>query len=81
MHDIDAALEFDRVLVIEEGGVREDGAPQELAADTSSRFAYLLDKEKAFLARLADDGWRKFRVGGGNVTDERPGSKRPEALS
>jgi ATP-binding cassette subfamily B protein len=52
-HDIAEALTFDRVLVLEEGAVVEDGNPNELAANPESRFHAMLVAERA----IRDEFW------------------------
>lgn len=66
-HDIEHALEFERVLVVENGRIVEDGDPRSLAV-TATRFADLLRAER----RLLDDvwsprAWDRLRVAGGTV--------------
>jgi ABC-type nitrate/sulfonate/bicarbonate transport system ATPase subunit len=53
-HDPREALSFDRVLVIADGGVIEDGDPHDLAARPASALSGLLDAERAIRARLRD---------------------------
>lgn len=68
-HDIRSALEFDRVIVVDEGRIAEDGAPLELAA-RPSRFRQLLDGERHALERLwGPAAWRRVRVAGGGIHD------------
>ena len=45
-HDVGETLAFDRVLVIEQGRIVEDGRPSELAAEAGSRFRALVDAER-----------------------------------
>jgi len=68
-HDISQTRSFGRVLVIEGGRIIEDGAPAELAEQSDSRYAGLLDAEARALARLAGPEWRHLRVDGGHVSD------------
>ena len=51
-HDIEQALDFERVLVIEERRIAEDGVPRELAARVDSRYAALLRSEGAVREEL-----------------------------
>jgi ATP-binding cassette subfamily B protein len=70
-HDIHAALDFPRVLVVEDGQVVEDGVPQQLAA-RESRFKQLLAAEAHASSDLwGDASWRRLRVVAGEVVDER----------
>jgi ATP-binding cassette subfamily B protein len=69
-HDLRDAAGFDRVLVIAEGRVVEDGDPTALAADTGSRFRALLDAEEALHADLdSSAGWRRLHVAQGRVRE------------
>jgi ATP-binding cassette subfamily B protein len=57
-HDPAEALDFDRVLVVAEGRVAEDGEPEELAARAGGSFRGLLDAQHGIRERLADrDRW------------------------
>jgi ATP-binding cassette subfamily B protein len=68
-HDIEDALGFDEVLVMEGGHIAESGAPRALAADTSSRFAALLRADRAALRSVWDrTDWRTLRVELGRIT-------------
>jgi ABC-type multidrug transport system fused ATPase/permease subunit len=62
-HDVAETAGFDRVLVIDDGAIAEDGAPAELAARPGSRYARLLAAEAAVRARFARaPGWRRLRL-------------------
>jgi ATP-binding cassette subfamily B protein len=50
-HDIVDTTDFDRVLVVENGTIVEDGAPAELLARSDSRYRALLDAEQALLTQ------------------------------
>jgi ATP-binding cassette subfamily B protein len=68
-HDIEETLAFDRVLVIEDGILAEDGRPAALAA-RPSRYRRLLEAERQVHANLwrgAD--WRRLRVEHGRVIE------------
>lgn len=72
-HDVEDMLELERVLVIAEGRVVEDGPPQALAADESSRYAELLRADRAVRsAGFGKIAWRRMRVEGGKVEEQRP---------
>ena len=74
-HDITASEEFDRVLVIEEGRITEDGPPTLLAADPDSRFRALLDAEVALKKGIwGSPRWRRLRMTAGCLTEITPGS-------
>jgi ATP-binding cassette subfamily B protein len=74
-HDISETLAFPRVLVIDSGRVVEDGAPRELAARSSSRYAALLGEEKALRDTTWSVGmWRRIRMRRGRIeTGDEPG--------
>jgi ATP-binding cassette subfamily B protein len=61
-HDVGETLPFDRVLVIEEGRIVEDGAPTQLAA-TASRYRQLLDAEAAVQKTMWQGAqWRRVEI-------------------
>jgi ATP-binding cassette subfamily B protein len=63
-HDVGETLGFDRVLVIENGRVVDDGFPEELAKREESRYHALLQAENAVREKLwADEKWRKIWLG------------------
>jgi ATP-binding cassette subfamily B protein len=69
-HDIEETLDFDRVLVIEDRRLVEDGPPAELAERKDSSYRRLLLAEREVRAQLwADPGWRRLRVEAGRVTE------------
>jgi ABC-type bacteriocin/lantibiotic exporter with double-glycine peptidase domain len=57
-HDPAEALGFDRVLVVADGLIAEDGDPRELAARPGGSFRGLLEAQRGIRERLADrDRW------------------------
>src|SRR4029077_6204573 len=69
-HDVGETLAFDRVLVIEQGRILEDGGPFELAARAGSRFRALLDAEHSVREELwSDASWRHLVLQGGEVRE------------
>ena len=75
-HDIEETLYFDRVLVLEDRRLVEDGPPTELAERLDSPYRRLLLAEREVRSALwADPGWRRLEVAGGDVT-ESPGGAR-----
>jgi len=69
-HDMSAVLQFDRVVVMEEGRIVEDGAPGELAGQEDSHFRALLAKEERVRRTLwQDSGWRRLRMERGQLTE------------
>lgn len=70
-HDIDETLAFDRVLVVHDGRIVEDGAPSRLLA-TDSRYRELIEAERAIHGEdWKDDRWRRLRVVDGKVVEGR----------
>jgi ABC-type bacteriocin/lantibiotic exporter with double-glycine peptidase domain len=69
-HDVGETAGFDRVLVVEDGRIAEDGAPADLAARSDSAYARLLAAETAVRARFDHAaGWRRIRLDDGRVTE------------
>jgi len=65
-HDITETLGFERVLVIEDGKVVEDGNPTALAADDGTKFAAMLAAEYQVREGLwSEGGWRRLRLDDG----------------
>jgi ATP-binding cassette subfamily B protein len=70
-HDVRQTVEFDRVLVLDKGKIIEDGAPQSLAAQPSSRYAALLEAESNVREKLwSKHRWRRLWLEGGKLTDK-----------
>ncbi len=69
-HDIDETQTFDRVLVVEDGRIVEDGNPAALARVLGSGYARLLAAERAVAEDLwASPRWRRWRVEGGTLVE------------
>jgi ATP-binding cassette subfamily B protein len=69
-HDIEDTLAFDRVLVIEDGRIVEDGVPATLAVSRASRYRALLDAEESVRRSLwSSANWRRLRLDGGKLTE------------
>jgi ATP-binding cassette subfamily B protein len=81
-HDVGSTQAFDRVLVVEEGQVIEDGAPASLASRPETRYRALLDAEAAVHEGLwSNDLWRRLHLVDGRVYEAEelqttPGSPR-----
>jgi ABC-type bacteriocin/lantibiotic exporter with double-glycine peptidase domain len=66
-HDVGETLNFNRVLVVEDGRIIEDGAPAELAA-RASRYRELLDSEKIVREQMwQGKQWRRLRMRNGRL--------------
>jgi ATP-binding cassette subfamily B protein len=62
-HDIGETQAFPRVLVIENGRIVEDAAPEILAANPASRYRAILSAEQAVRQELWDSAeWRRLRI-------------------
>ncbi len=69
-HDIEETMDFDRVLVIEDGRIVEDGNPQQLAA-SPSRYSALRSAERHVMNTMwRASRWRRLRVADGVVREE-----------
>ncbi len=69
-HDISETLAFDRVLVIEEGRIVEDGNPSALAQDPDSRLHALLEAEHSVREGLWTSGdWRRLHLHEGVLSE------------
>ena len=68
-HDIAEALSFERVLVLEDGRVVEDGDPSEFARNPESRFHAMLQTERAIREEFWNGAeWRHLRLENGQLT-------------
>jgi ATP-binding cassette subfamily B protein len=69
-HDIADTLEFDRVLVIDQGRIVEQGCPQKLSAAADSRYRALLDDERAVLRGVwSNPRWRRLQLHAGALRE------------
>lgn len=67
-HNIVETMSFERVLVIDEGRVVEDGNPRQLALDEESRFCAMLKAEHAVTEGLwASAEWRHLKLERGEL--------------
>jgi ATP-binding cassette subfamily B protein len=70
-HDIEHTRSFDRVLVVDQGRIVEDGVPEELAARPDSAYASLLRAEAAVRTDLWSSArWRRWRLQDGTVSED-----------
>jgi ABC-type bacteriocin/lantibiotic exporter with double-glycine peptidase domain len=69
-HDVSHTLDFDRVLVIEQGRILEQGVPSTLQMQPRSRYRELLDEERAVRRDLwANRPWRRLRLQAGRIRE------------
>ncbi len=67
-HDIAEAKSFDRVLVVEDGRIVEDGNPRELAHHPQSRFHAMLEAERAVREEFWNGAdWRHLKLHNGQL--------------
>jgi ATP-binding cassette subfamily B protein len=68
-HDLGEAFIFDRVLVLENGRLVEDGSPAELARRDGSLFQRLRKAEEDLSILWSDETWRRWRIERGALLD------------
>lgn len=69
-HDVGETLSFDRVLVVSEGRIVEDGLPAELASRADSHLSALLEAEQAVRRDLWSGAvWRHLKLEGGGLRE------------
>jgi ABC-type multidrug transport system fused ATPase/permease subunit len=71
-HDVHDTLTFDRVLVVSDGQIVEDGNPQALAARPHSSYALLLAREREVWQLWSRaDAWRRVALRDGQLLEGR----------
>ncbi len=74
-HDVGETMQFPRVLVVEDGRVVEDGAPDELAGMEDSRYRSLLHSEEQVRRGLwSSEQWRRVHLEHGKLEEQGGGS-------
>jgi ATP-binding cassette subfamily B protein len=69
-HDVSEAQTFDRVIVIEQGRIVEDGAPSALVKRPDSRFSAMLEAEAALQKDWWHNSfWRRLKIENGKLFD------------
>ena len=70
-HDVEHTQDFDRVLVVENGRVIENGPPKDLAANPASRYAELLRADQDNHSLLWSGGaWRHWWLADGRLVEK-----------
>lgn len=70
-HDVGETMAFDRVLVVDNGRIVEDGSPSDLAASEGSRYRAMLDAELRVREGLwSEPGWRRMRLDQGKLIEQ-----------
>jgi ATP-binding cassette subfamily B protein len=68
-HDIAETMSFERVLVVDDGRIVEDGNPRELARNPQSRFYAMLEAERAVREEFWNGAdWRHLKLHHGQLT-------------
>ena len=71
-HDISETRAFDRVFVIDNGQLVENGEPLHLAQTPSTRYRRMLQTQEAVLHRLVTTGdWKRIRLESGRLLTDR----------
>lgn len=69
-HDVPDTLDFQRVLVVEQGRIIEQGSPRELYEKTDSRYRALCDQETITRQRLwSGSTWRHLKMSSGILSE------------
>jgi ATP-binding cassette subfamily B protein len=69
-HDVSVTGAFERVIVMHDGEIVEEGAPATLAARAGSRYRGLLETDRRMRERLwRSGGWRRLSLAGGIISD------------
>ncbi len=69
-HDVPDTLDFQRVLVVEQGRIIEQGLPRELYEKTDSRYRALCDQETITHQRLwSGSTWRHLKMSSGVLSE------------
>lgn len=72
-HDLAETRSFDRVLVIEDGRVVEQGTPADLLASEFSRYRALVKAEEELRVGLWNPRyWRRIKIHSGRLSEENP---------
>jgi ABC-type bacteriocin/lantibiotic exporter with double-glycine peptidase domain len=70
-HDVGETRDFERVLVVDNGRIVEDGAPTDLAERPRSRYRDLLDAEEMVREKLwASNEWRRLEIDQGKLFED-----------
>jgi ABC-type bacteriocin/lantibiotic exporter with double-glycine peptidase domain len=69
-HDVADTIDFPRVLVFEDGRLIEDGAPQDLLADPTTRYASLVDADRRAVEEIwGRESWQHLRLERGKFVE------------
>jgi ATP-binding cassette subfamily B protein len=81
-HDVSETRAFERVLVIEDGKIAEDGHPAALAEKPLSRYRSLLDAERDVqLSGWSRGVWRRLHLDNGVIRSQSLERQRTQGAS
>jgi ATP-binding cassette subfamily B protein len=70
-HDISETRAFDRVLVMDNGRLVEDGEPLHLAQTPSTRYRRMLQTQENVMRRVVANGdWKRIRLESGRIVGD-----------
>jgi ABC-type transport system involved in cytochrome bd biosynthesis fused ATPase/permease subunit len=78
-HSPGEAMDFDRVVILEQGRLVEEGRPEVLAARRGSCYRAMLDAEARAAAALGGSGWRRLHLAGGRLIETQGAERHPDA--
>lgn len=68
-HDVEGALDFDHVVVVDDGQIKEQGAPKILAQQKDSRFAALLAADRNTQREVwGEHNWSRLQMSNGKLS-------------
>jgi ABC-type transport system involved in cytochrome bd biosynthesis fused ATPase/permease subunit len=78
-HSPGEATGFDRVVILEQGRLVEEGGPEMLAARRGSCYRAMLDAEARAAAALGGSGWRRLHLAGGRLVETQGAERQADA--
>ena len=80
-HDVHETLDFDRVLILEQGRLVENGLPAMLARQPGSLYARMLESERQVRAFFDESSlWTRWVVEEGRLVRHAPSGRRADAV-
>jgi ATP-binding cassette subfamily B protein len=72
-HDMSQTQDFERVIILEDGRIVEDGSPSDLLAAADSQYGDLMRADKAVHQELwSAENWRRQVMVGGRLSEPEP---------
>ncbi|HEV3076181.1 MAG TPA: ATP-binding cassette domain-containing protein [Thermoanaerobaculia bacterium] len=78
-HSPGEAAGFDRVVILEQGRLVEEGRPEVMAARHGSYYGAMLDAEARAAAALGGSGWRRLHLAGGRLVETQGAERQADA--